>query len=156
MVNFDLPVERDQRTPQYETYLHRIGRSGRFGRKGVAFNLVSGFEVRVYDWECSHQLQPSATWKIRCVLYYTLYCSTSSSPSLRLMPPDCREDKTNFHLGELISVMTKVLCVSEQSTGHHVDDPMPPLSSILISDHLHLWLMQQINEVAAHCTLSAG
>ena len=46
MVNFDLPVERDQRTPQYETYLHRIGRSGRFGRKGVAFNLVTGFEVR--------------------------------------------------------------------------------------------------------------
>ena len=45
VVNFDLPVERDQRTPQYETYLHRIGRSGRFGRKGVAFNLVSGGEV---------------------------------------------------------------------------------------------------------------
>ncbi|GAX80515.1 hypothetical protein CEUSTIGMA_g7953.t1 [Chlamydomonas eustigma] len=44
VVNYDLPVERDQRTPQYETYLHRIGRSGRFGRKGVAFNLVSGFE----------------------------------------------------------------------------------------------------------------
>lgn len=45
MINYDVPVERDQRTPAYETYLHRIGRSGRFGRKGVAFNLVSGAEV---------------------------------------------------------------------------------------------------------------
>ena len=26
--------------PAYETYLHRIGRSGRFGRKGAAFNLI--------------------------------------------------------------------------------------------------------------------
>ena len=26
--------------PAYETYLLRIGRSGRFGRKGAAFNLI--------------------------------------------------------------------------------------------------------------------
>mmetsp|Transcript_26815 Transcript_26815/g.58465 ORF Transcript_26815/g.58465 Transcript_26815/m.58465 type:complete len:483 (+) Transcript_26815:39-1487(+) len=44
VVNYDLPVERDQRTPNYETYLHRIGRSGRFGRKGAAFNLICGYE----------------------------------------------------------------------------------------------------------------
>eukprot|EP00882_Tetradesmus_deserticola_P008322 GHRQ01008774.1.p1 GENE.GHRQ01008774.1~~GHRQ01008774.1.p1 ORF type:complete len:492 (+),score=257.21 GHRQ01008774.1:272-1747(+) len=42
VVNYDMPVERDQRTPNYETYLHRIGRSGRFGRKGAAFNLITG------------------------------------------------------------------------------------------------------------------
>lgn len=46
VINFDIPVERDMRTPNYETYLHRIGRSGRFGRKGAAFNLVVGPEVR--------------------------------------------------------------------------------------------------------------
>lgn len=33
VVNYDVPVERDQRSPAYETYMHRIGRSGRFGRK---------------------------------------------------------------------------------------------------------------------------
>ena len=27
--------------PDFETYLHRIGRTGRFGRKGTAINLVS-------------------------------------------------------------------------------------------------------------------
>ena len=29
-----------------ENYLHRIGRSGRFGRKGVAINFVSNNDVR--------------------------------------------------------------------------------------------------------------
>ncbi|CAD7699818.1 unnamed protein product [Ostreobium quekettii] len=38
VVNYDIPTDRN-REPAYETYLHRIGRSGRFGRKGVAFNL---------------------------------------------------------------------------------------------------------------------
>ena len=45
VINYDVPVERDQKTPGYETYLHRIGRSGRFGRKGAAFNLICGYEV---------------------------------------------------------------------------------------------------------------
>lgn len=42
VVNYNPPVQRDQRTAAFETYLHRIGRSGRFGRKGAAFNLVTG------------------------------------------------------------------------------------------------------------------
>jgi len=33
VINYDLPTNR-------ENYLHRIGRSGRFGRKGVAINFV--------------------------------------------------------------------------------------------------------------------
>jgi ATP-dependent RNA helicase len=33
VINFDLPRSK-------ETYIHRIGRSGRYGRKGVAINLV--------------------------------------------------------------------------------------------------------------------
>ena len=39
VINFELPVQR-------ENYIHRIGRSGRFGRKGVAINLVSQEEIR--------------------------------------------------------------------------------------------------------------
>jgi len=42
VVNYDVPVERGTREPAFETYLHRIGRSGRFGRKGAAFNLICG------------------------------------------------------------------------------------------------------------------
>ena len=45
VVNFDVPTERDSRRPAFETYLHRIGRSGRFGRRGAAFNLVATPQV---------------------------------------------------------------------------------------------------------------
>lgn len=35
MVNYDLPVRHESPTePDHEVYLHRIGRAGRFGRKG--------------------------------------------------------------------------------------------------------------------------
>lgn len=37
VINYDLPVQK-------ETYIHRIGRSGRFGRKGVAINLVAHYD----------------------------------------------------------------------------------------------------------------
>jgi len=40
VINYDLPQNN-------ENYLHRIGRSGRFGRKGVAINFVTNSDVRV-------------------------------------------------------------------------------------------------------------
>ena len=39
VVNFDLPVDYSGR-PDCETYLHRIGRTGRFGKSGVAINFI--------------------------------------------------------------------------------------------------------------------
>uniref|UniRef100_A0A8C5E9L9 RNA helicase n=1 Tax=Gouania willdenowi TaxID=441366 RepID=A0A8C5E9L9_GOUWI len=39
VVNFDLPVDIDGNADS-ETYLHRIGRTGRFGKRGFAVNLV--------------------------------------------------------------------------------------------------------------------
>jgi len=39
VINYDLPGNR-------ENYIHRIGRSGRFGRKGVAINFVTDEDVR--------------------------------------------------------------------------------------------------------------
>jgi len=38
VINFDIPYNK-------ETYIHRIGRSGRYGRKGVAINFVLSKEV---------------------------------------------------------------------------------------------------------------
>jgi superfamily II DNA/RNA helicase len=32
-------------TRSYETYLHAIGRSGRFGRKGLAINFVTKHDI---------------------------------------------------------------------------------------------------------------
>lgn len=38
VINYDLPRDR-------ETYIHRIGRSGRYGRKGIAINFVNQDEM---------------------------------------------------------------------------------------------------------------
>ena len=39
VINYDIPETVD-RGPDYETYLHRIGRTGRFGRTGAALSFV--------------------------------------------------------------------------------------------------------------------
>lgn len=39
VVNFDMPVDMNGRA-DCETYLHRIGRTGRFGKCGIAVNLI--------------------------------------------------------------------------------------------------------------------
>jgi translation initiation factor 4A len=38
VINYDLPKEK-------ETYIHRIGRSGRYGRKGSVINFVSHYDI---------------------------------------------------------------------------------------------------------------
>jgi ATP-dependent RNA helicase len=40
VINYDLPNSR-------ELYIHRIGRSGRYGRKGVAINFVKSDDIRI-------------------------------------------------------------------------------------------------------------
>lgn len=42
VINYELPVVK-------ENYIHRMGRAGRFGRKGVTINLISKEENRVRD-----------------------------------------------------------------------------------------------------------
>merc|ERR1719217_281852 len=39
VINYDLPNNR-------ENYIHRVGRSGRFGRKGVAINFARNDDIR--------------------------------------------------------------------------------------------------------------
>ena len=39
VINYDLPIQK-------ENYIHRIGRSGRYGKKGVAINLLTGNDIR--------------------------------------------------------------------------------------------------------------
>lgn len=40
VVNYDLPVNPETRQVDFETYIHRIGRTGRFGKEGLAINFV--------------------------------------------------------------------------------------------------------------------
>jgi ATP-dependent RNA helicase DDX19/DBP5 len=46
VVNYDIPLDMNLK-PDYETYLHRIGRTGRFGKSGLAINFVDG--PRTFD-----------------------------------------------------------------------------------------------------------
>jgi len=73
VINFDLPT-------QPENYLHRIGRSGRFGRKGVAINFVSGIILSILlegagVWRQSLQASMllSASLTVYTVAYFFLF-----------------------------------------------------------------------------------
>jgi superfamily II DNA/RNA helicase len=40
VITYEMPIQR-------ENYIHRIGRSGRFGRKGVAINFVKNEDLKI-------------------------------------------------------------------------------------------------------------
>ena len=42
VINYEISLSK-------ENYIHRIGRSGRFGRKGIAINLVTRYEANKLD-----------------------------------------------------------------------------------------------------------
>ena len=45
VINYDIPIKKVKDgfiDVDYETYLHRIGRTGRFDTKGIGINLVCG------------------------------------------------------------------------------------------------------------------
>jgi translation initiation factor 4A len=44
VINYDMPSIRKK-----ENYIHRIGRSGRFGRKGIAINFVTNNDYRIKE-----------------------------------------------------------------------------------------------------------
>ncbi|KAH0504328.1 ATP-dependent RNA helicase DDX19A [Microtus ochrogaster] len=54
VIKFDLPVDKDG-NPDNETYLHRIGRMGRFGKRGLAVNMFDNKHSmnilnRIQEW----------------------------------------------------------------------------------------------------------
>ena len=51
VINYDLPL-------QFESYIHRIGRSGRYGRKGVSINLCTRYDMnKIKEIENFYQTQ---------------------------------------------------------------------------------------------------
>merc|ERR1711959_206126 len=55
VVNFDIPLmfsvgtNRHTGEANFEEYLHRVGRTGRFGQPGIAINLLNGRERNLLD-----------------------------------------------------------------------------------------------------------
>jgi len=51
VINFDIPTKTDEKknkSGDCETYLHRIGRTGRFGSKGIAISIYDRDEDKTY------------------------------------------------------------------------------------------------------------
>ncbi|KAM3287918.1 DEAD-box ATP-dependent RNA helicase 38 [Capsicum chacoense] len=68
VVNYDLPVRHGNRSePDQEVYLHRIGRAGRFGRKGAIFNLLCGDRddmlMSKIENHFNHQVTEIPSWR---------------------------------------------------------------------------------------------
>jgi translation initiation factor 4A len=62
VINFELPAQR-------ESYIHRIGRAGRFGRKGVTINLIDPAELNVLQeigdyWKIPMEVLPEDLSKL--------------------------------------------------------------------------------------------
>jgi translation initiation factor 4A len=62
VINYELPVQK-------ENYIHRIGRAGRFGRKGVTINLISPEEKRALSeieehWKITQEVLPNDLSKV--------------------------------------------------------------------------------------------
>jgi superfamily II DNA/RNA helicase len=62
VINYELPVQK-------ENYIHRIGRAGRFGRKGVTINLISPDEKRALSeieehWKIALETLPTDLNKV--------------------------------------------------------------------------------------------
>lgn len=51
------------REPDFDTYLHRIGRTGRFGKKGIAINLINGD----HDYNILKQIEAHFCKPIECL-----------------------------------------------------------------------------------------
>jgi superfamily II DNA/RNA helicase len=47
VINYEMPIQR-------ENYIHRIGRSGRYGKKGSAINIICGDEINAVKEIESH------------------------------------------------------------------------------------------------------
>ncbi|ERN13779.1 DEAD-box ATP-dependent RNA helicase 38 [Amborella trichopoda] len=78
VVNFDLPIkyqhpdpqnprQRRRTEPDYEAYIHRIGRAGRFGRKGAVFNFMSGHDdaelMEKIEKHFQHKIKEISSWE---------------------------------------------------------------------------------------------
>lgn len=75
VINFDFPK-------MAETYLHRIGRSGRFGHLGIAINLITyddRFALHRIEQELGTEIKPIP--KVKHILFMShIYQSIYNNP----------------------------------------------------------------------------
>lgn len=102
IINYDLPSDPAK-------YIHRIGRTGRFGRKGVAINLVTpgdaDFIAKLKTFyntqidELPFDLSKIYEWLIVQIMFMLLLITTNLNIYRRSNSPYNNSFSLNFHLG---------------------------------------------------------
>ncbi|KAJ8291280.1 ATP-dependent RNA helicase eIF4A [Rhodotorula toruloides] len=99
VINYDLPSSR-------ENYIHRIGRGGRFGRKGVAINFVTQEDVpALRDIERFYNTQPVHT---------VMAPATRSTKRAASPPPDSRATRPRLPFASVASVQLVIVHYKDQ------------------------------------------
>lgn len=121
VINFDFPKNA-------ETYLHRIGRSGRFGHRGIAINLITyenRFDLYRIEQELGTEIQP-----IPAVIDKALYVAPGiedTSPSTPSQPKSSTPNSnqaSNFNSNQQSSQSQRNGPSNSQSTEQaHVPQP---------------------------------
>lgn len=63
VIHYDIPRNASTNQPDYDSYIHRVGRTGRFGRTGVSICFVHDF----FTWECLNKIQQHFQFPIHVV-----------------------------------------------------------------------------------------
>lgn len=86
VVNFDLPVDLSGQADN-DTYLHRIGRAGRFGKRGFAVTLVDSQRsmdiIRQIELHFGESGTPSPPCRNAALEGFNLFLSSSQTGKLR-------------------------------------------------------------------------
>ncbi|XP_035596040.1 ATP-dependent RNA helicase DDX19A isoform X1 [Oncorhynchus keta] len=73
VINFDLPIDKDGNADN-ETYLHRIGRTGRFGKRGLAVNMIdSKHSMNILNQIEEHFSTFLSLYQLITTLYILIY-----------------------------------------------------------------------------------
>jgi ATP-dependent RNA helicase DDX6/DHH1 len=105
VINFDFPKNA-------ETYLHRIGRSGRFGHLGLAINLITyedRFNLYKIERELGTEIRP-----IPPIIDKSLYVAPNALDDAQIQQPDL-EKAQNLHQQQQQQNTNQ----SQQQNHHH-------------------------------------
>lgn len=69
VINYDMPQSDEKHGNGADTYLHRVGRAGRFGTKGLAITFVASAE--------DSQVR---CWLYRCIVSFALFARAKRRP----------------------------------------------------------------------------
>ncbi|GAA5869941.1 hypothetical protein JCM16303_001846 [Sporobolomyces ruberrimus] len=135
VINYDLPSSR-------ENYIHRIGRGGRFGRKGVAINFVATEDVpALRDIERFYNTQiDEMPMKSSSPVVYQESC-TRALPGLEVATKFCLEMK-NFAKAVQVSKLAAGLL-----SNRLLDHQLEPIRSHVSLHSDHLWAQDEDGDV---------